>query len=150
MTLKNEMVPYRDALSTRIELSIICRHVPCKQRTKLVMEERPTEERDPVTRGRVLGYQEVFDHIRVTDNSTLVCWVVGIIKTAQPLQNDQTIKALKILARKQEALQMCILPLNPIKINKQSLNLSQWKTRGKLILTLLRLTVKMTVRNTLY
>ena len=65
------------------------------------------------SRGRTLGFAESMHQLFVTKYSTCIYWHVGVIQSKRPLQVTHINKALKILARKQEALQMRILPLNP-------------------------------------
>ena len=65
------------------------------------------------SRGRPLGFIESMHQLFVTKYSTCIYWHVGVIQSTQPLQVTHINKALKILAHKQEALQMRILPLNP-------------------------------------
>ena len=62
------------------------------------------------SRGRQLGFSESVHQLFVTKYSYDIYWNIGIIQSTNPLQERHVAKALKILARTQEALQMQILP----------------------------------------
>ena len=61
-------------------------------------------------RGRPLGSQEVMDQVFISQSSTGIYWHIGVINSTQSLEASIVLKALKILQRKQEALQMRIVP----------------------------------------
>ena len=60
--------------------------------------------------GRILGFTETVDHHFLSKESVGVYWHIGIIQTTDELQDVDVITACKILVRKQEVLQMCIVP----------------------------------------
>ena len=68
---------------------------------------------DGVQSGRPLGFAEASDYFLGTTESAGIYWHVGIVITNQPLTDDDVKKACTILVRKQEALRMRVVPLEP-------------------------------------
>lgn len=74
-------------------------------------------ETDGKVTERLLGYTESTYQIYVSKFSTGIYWQVGIINSTKPLQDSVVETTLKILVRKQQILQMRILPVNPDETN---------------------------------
>lgn len=70
-----------------------------------------------IAKGRLLGFSESFYHLIVSKYSTSIYWQVGVINSTKQLLDSDVETTLKILARKQEILQMRILPVNPDETN---------------------------------
>ena len=60
--------------------------------------------------GGKLSFSGSVHQLFVTKYSYDIYWHIGIIQSTNPLQERRVAKALKILARTQEALQIRILP----------------------------------------
>ena len=60
--------------------------------------------------GRALGYYEMFSASLSEMCSSAIYWHAAVINTPCALEDDDVITACKIMARKQEVLQMCIVP----------------------------------------
>ena len=76
-------------------------------------------------KGRPLGFSEVKVYT-LKDDYTL--WYFNFIQTTQPLKDGDVITAGKILARKQESLQMCIVETHPEGENVTGLRFQPMKT----------------------
>ena len=76
------------------------------------MAEGTIAEANSCTKGRHLGFLESLDQLFISKNSSSIYWHAAVISTTQPLKESSVLTAFKILVRKQEALQMRIVPEN--------------------------------------